>query len=161
MVQINDETGTVNVVPAEDPSAAIPGWDGEILPVPFDLAQQTGQMREKIGFLLKNGKKPEAAAEHLAQELKTDKTTLLDAAIEIEEQIKTGAPLPTQRHILIEVLDRYIVVHACFGEIVNRTLGGIFDSVLSEREAITGWWTDGYRILIETLTSCLRWRLMG
>jgi ATP-dependent helicase Lhr and Lhr-like helicase len=28
-------------------------------------------------------------------------------------------------------------------------LGGIFDSILSERELITGWWTDGYRILIE------------
>ena len=56
MVQINDETGTVLVVPAEDPSAAIPGWDGEILPVPFDLAQQTGEMREKIGKLLKEGK---------------------------------------------------------------------------------------------------------
>ena len=59
MVQINDETGTVNVVPAEDPSAAVPGWDGEILPVPFDLAQQTGEMREKIGRLLTEGKKPE------------------------------------------------------------------------------------------------------
>ena len=150
MVQINDETGTVHVVPAEDPSAAIPGWDGEILPVPFDLAQQTGEMREKIGKLLKEGKKPEAAAEELAIELKTDKTTLLDAALEIDEHLKSGAPLPTQNRIVIEVLDRYIVVHACFGEIVNRTFGGIFDSVLSEREAITGWWTDGYRILLET-----------
>ena len=150
MVQINDETGTVHVVPAEDPSAAIPGWDGEILPVPFDLAQQTGEMREKIGKLLKEGKKPEVAAEELAAELKTDKATLLDAALEIDEYLKSGAPLPTQNRIVIEVLDRYIVVHACFGEIVNRTLGGIFDSVLSEREAITGWWTDGYRILIET-----------
>jgi len=41
-------------------------------------------------------------------------------------------------------------VHACFGELVNKTLGGIFDSVLSEREIVSGWWTDGYRILIET-----------
>ena len=150
MVQINDETGTVHVVPAEDPSAAIPGWDGEILPVPFDLAQQTGEMREKLGKLIKTGKKPEAAAEELAIELKTDKTTLLDAAMEIDEYLKSGAPLPTQNRIVIEVLDRYIVVHACFGEIVNRTLGGIFDSVLSVREAITGWWADGYRILLET-----------
>jgi ATP-dependent Lhr-like helicase len=70
--------------------------------------------------------------------------------LEIDEQLKEGAPLPTQDIVLIEVLDRYIVVHACFGELVNRTFGGIFDSVLSEREAITGWWTDGYRILIET-----------
>ena len=150
MVQINDETGTVHVVPAEDPSAAIPGWDGEILPVPFDLAQQTGEMREKIGKLLKEGKKPEVAAEELASELKTDKATLVDASLEISDYLKTGAPLPTQNRIVIEVLDRYIVVHACFGEIVNRTLGGIFDSVLSEREAITGWWADGYRILLET-----------
>jgi ATP-dependent Lhr-like helicase len=150
IVNIEDETGTVHVLPAEDPSAAIPGWDGEILPVPFDLAQQTGVMREKVGNLLREGKKPEVAAEELAMEMKTDKETLVDTALEIEEHLKEGAPLPTQNRIVIEVLDRYIVVHACFGELVNRTYGGIFDSVLSEREAITGWWTDGYRILIET-----------
>jgi ATP-dependent Lhr-like helicase len=150
IVQIQDETGTVHVLPAEDPSAAIPGWDGEILPVPFDLAQQTGVMREKVGNLLKQGKKSEAAAEELALEMKTDKETLLDTTLEIDEHLKEGAPLPTQNRIVIEALDRYIVVHACFGELVNRTFGGIFDSVLSEREAITGWWTDGYRILIET-----------
>ncbi len=161
MVQINDETGTVHVVPAEDPSAAIPGWDGEILPVPFDLAQQTGEMRERMGKLLKEGKKPEVAAEELAAELKTDKATLLDVAVEIDDYLKTGAPLPTQNRIVIEVLDRYIVVHACFGEIVNRTLGGIFDSVLSEREAITGWWTDGYRILLETSHKLSRMEMEG
>jgi ATP-dependent Lhr-like helicase len=150
IVQIEDESGTVHVLPAEDPSAAIPGWDGEILPVPFDLAQQTGAMREKVGKLFKEGKKPEAAAEELATEMKTDKATLLDTVLELDEQLKEGAPLPTHNHIVIEALDRYIVVHACFGELVNRTFGGIFDSVLSEREAITGWWTDGYRILVET-----------
>jgi ATP-dependent Lhr-like helicase len=149
IVQIQDETGTVYVLPAEDPSAAVPGWDGEMLPVPFDLAQQTGVMREKVGKLLKQGKKPEAVAEELAVELKTDKETLLETAVEIDEHMKEGAPLPTQNRIVIEALDRYIVVHACFGELVNRTFGGIFDSVLSEREAITGWWTDGYRILLE------------
>ena len=150
MVQIEDETGTVHVLPAEDPSAAVPGWDGEILPVPFDLAQQTGAMREKVGKMLKQGKKPEVTAEKLAVDLKTDKETLLEATLEIDEHIRSSVPLPTQNHIVIEVLDRYVVVHACFGELVNRTFGGIFDSILSEREAITGWWTDGYRILIET-----------
>ena len=51
---------------------------------------------------------------------------------------------------MLEAFDRYLVVHACFGETVNRTLGGVFDAVLSEREVITGWWADGYRILVET-----------
>ena len=149
IVQIEEETGTVHVVPAEDPFAAIPGWDGEILPVPFDLAQQTGLEREKIGVLIKQNMTPEQAAEELSAELKTDKTTLLETAREISEHLKEGAPLPTQNHILLEAYDRYLVVHACFGEVVNKTLGGIFDSVLSGREIITGWWTDGYRILLE------------
>ncbi len=150
IVQIEEATGTVHVVPAEDPFAAIPGWDGEILPVPFNLAQQTGVEREKIGALLKQGKTPEQAAEKLSIELKTDKTTLLETTREIDEHLKENATLPTQNRIVLEAFDRYLVVHACFGEVVNRTLAGVFDSVLSGREIITGWWADGYRILIET-----------
>ncbi len=150
IVQIEEETGTVHVIPAEDPFAAIPGWDGEILPVPFELAQQTGKTREKIGQMLRENKSAETVATALASELETDKVTLLSTVQEIDEHLKEGAPLPTQNHILIEAFDRYLVIHACFGETVNRTLAGVFDAVLSEREIITGWWADGYRILIET-----------
>jgi hypothetical protein len=88
-------------------------------------------------------------ATELAGELETDKQTLLSAVQEIDEHIKEHAPLPTQNHILLEAFDRYLIVHACFGEAVNRTLAGVFDAVLSEREVITGWWADGYRILVE------------
>jgi ATP-dependent Lhr-like helicase len=150
IVQIEEETGTVYVVPSEDPLAAIPGWDGEMLPVPFDLAQETGRMREEIGRALKETGKAETAAEKLAKKLATDKVALFDAVREVEEQLKEGAPLPTHNHILIEAFGKYLVVHACFGEIVNRTLGGIFDSILADREIIVGWWNDGYRLLIET-----------
>jgi ATP-dependent Lhr-like helicase len=150
IVQIEEETGTVYVVPSEDPLAAIPGWDGEMLPVPFELAQETGRMREEIGRALKETGKAEVAAEKLAKKLATDKVALFDAVREVEEQLKEGAPLPTHNHILIEAFDKYLIVHACFGEIVNRTLGGVFDSILSDREIIIGWWNDGYRLLIET-----------
>jgi ATP-dependent helicase Lhr and Lhr-like helicase len=150
IVQIEEETGNVHVVPAEDPFAAIPGWDGEILPVPYELAQQTGKNRERIGQLLKQGKTAETVAAELAAELETDKVTLLGTVQEIDEHLKEGAPLPTQNHLVLEAFDRYLIVHACFGETVNRTLAGVFDAVLSEREVITGWWADGYRILVET-----------
>jgi ATP-dependent Lhr-like helicase len=149
IVQIEEETGTVYVVPSEDPFSSVPGWDGEILPVPFELAQQTGANRQRIAELLRETGRVDVAAEVLAKELGSDKISLQAAVWEVEEQLKVNAPLPTQDHILIEVYDRFIVVHACFGELVNRTLGGIFDAVLSEREVISGWWTDGYRILIE------------
>jgi ATP-dependent Lhr-like helicase len=149
IVQIEEETGTVYVVPSEDPLAAIPGWDGEILPVPFELAQETGRMREKIGVMLKETGGAEIAADRLADKLAMEKGALLDTVREVEEHLKTGAPLPTHNHILIEAFDKYLIVHACFGEIVNRTLGGVFDSLLSNKEIIIGWWNDGYRILIE------------
>ncbi len=150
IIQIEEETGTVHVLPAEDPFAAIPGWDGEILPVPFELAQQTGSSRDRIGKMLGKNKSSEQVAEEISEELKTDKATLMETVKEIEEHLKEGVPLPTDGRILVEAFDKYLIVHACFGEIVNKTLGGIIDSVLSEREVITGWWADGYRILVET-----------
>ena len=149
IVQIEDESGNVYVLPSEDPFASVPGWDGEILPVPFELAQQTGQSRQRIADVLRETGNIDVAAEVLAKELGTDKASMQNAITEVEEQIRQNAPLPTEKHIVLEIYDRYIVVHACFGELVNKTLGGIFDSALSERELITGWWTDGYRILIE------------
>jgi len=149
IVQIEDETGTVYVVPSEDPFAALPGWDGEILPVPYTLAQDVGKLREEIARELRKERNPEKAAEKLAKELATDKSTLLETVVEIYEQMKEGAPVPTHNCILIEAFDKYVVVHACYGEVVNRTLGAIFDAVLSDQELITGWWNNGYRILIE------------
>ncbi|MFB0514190.1 MAG: DEAD/DEAH box helicase, partial [Candidatus Bathyarchaeia archaeon] len=149
IVQIEDETGIVHVVPSEDPFAAIPGWDGEILPVPFTLAQEVGKLRQEIAEGLKHERNHEILAEKLAKKLSTNKSTLLKPVEEIHEQIQQGAPVPTHNRILIEVFDKYIIIHACFGEIVNRTLGCIFDAVFSDRELITGWWNDGYRILVE------------
>lgn len=159
IVQIEDEAGTVHVVPSEDPMASVPGWDGEILPVPYELAQQTGQNREKIACVLKKTGDPAVAAEVLAKELGSDKASVTQAISEVYEHIQVGAPLPTQNHIVLEVYDRYIIVHACFGELVNKALGSVFDSVLSEREVISGWWVDGYRILIEAPRKLNRYEL--
>jgi ATP-dependent Lhr-like helicase len=150
IVQIEEETGTVYVVPSEDPLAAVPGWDGEMLPVPFELARETGKLRERIAKALKETGKAEIAAEELAGKFSTDKSTLLSTVQEVEEHLRQGAPLPTDKHIVVEDYDKFLIIHACFGEIVNRTLGCIFDSVLSDREVIVGWWNDGYHILIET-----------
>jgi ATP-dependent Lhr-like helicase len=149
IVQIEEETGRVHVVPSEDPFAAVPGWDGEILPVPFDLAQQTGKTREKMGEMLRETGDVEVVAENFARKMATDKASMLETVKEVDDHLKEGAPLPTQNYVLVEAFDKYLIIHACFGEIVNRTLGGVFDSILAENEVISGWWTDGYRILVE------------
>jgi ATP-dependent Lhr-like helicase len=149
IVQIEDETGTVYVVPSEDPMAAIPGWDGELLPVPFTLAQEVGKLRKEIAKRLDQEETLETVTQKLAKKFSTNKSTLLKAIEEIQEHLKKGAPLPTDDQIFIEAFDKYVIIHASFGEVVTRSLGCIFDSVLSDKELITGWWNDGYRILIE------------
>ncbi len=150
VVQIEDETGTVYVVPSEDQFAAIPGWDGEMLPVPFDLAMEVGKLREKIADELRKNGTVESTAKKLCKKLGVEENALLEPVGEVDSFLKEKLPLPTHNHILLEAFDKYIVVHACFGEIVNRTLGSIFDAILSDNELIIGWWNDGYRILIET-----------
>ncbi len=142
------EDGTVYVTPVEDPTAAIPGWDGEIIPVPFELAQEMGGMRRKIAEMVRTIGKAEAV-EVLVKELPTERYAIRRVLEEIEEQIKMGAPIPTDRLILLEGYDRFLIFHGCFGEQVNRTLGYIFDYALSQKGMVRNWWADGYRILIE------------
>jgi ATP-dependent Lhr-like helicase len=149
IVQIENETGAVYVVPSEDPFAALPGWDGEILPVPFTLAQEVGRLRQEISEELQKEQTPEKVAEKLGKKLATDKSALLESAEETYEQMNQGAPVPSNDHILIEAFDKYVIIHADYGETVNRTLGAVFDAILSDNDLIMGWWNDGYRILIE------------
>ncbi len=150
IVQIEDEAGDVYVVPSEDPMAAIPGWDGEMPPVHFSLAQEVGKIRQEIVEDLKIVESPSKVAELLSEKYYTEGLVLHDAVNEIYEHISQNIPVPTHNRILIEGFDRYIIVHMCFGEVVNRTFGCIFDAILSDREMIVGWWNDGYRILVET-----------
>src|SRR2546428_8140957 len=46
MKQITDD-GKVYVLPINDPTAAIPGWDGQILPVPGEFSVRVGEYRKQ------------------------------------------------------------------------------------------------------------------
>ncbi|MCW3982155.1 MAG: DEAD/DEAH box helicase [Candidatus Bathyarchaeota archaeon] len=150
IVQIEDEHNTVYVVPSEDRFAAIPGWDGEMLPISLNLAREVGKLRRKIEGELKRSGNVDSTAESLAAELKVGQNVLFEPVQEVNLYIKDHVPVPTHNQILVEGFNKYVVVHACFGELVNRTLGSIFDAILSNHELIAGWWNDGYRVLIET-----------
>jgi len=142
------EDGRVYVLPIEDPTAAIPGWDGEILPVPFEIAQEVGQLRHQIAEAL-TAQDPEIAIDQLAEKYEIERYGARRAVEELNELIRDRVPVPDNNTILIEVFDRYMIVHGCFGEAVNRTLSYIFESILSEKRILRNVWADGYRILIE------------
>lgn len=147
ILQIAEE-GYVYVMPIEDPTAAIPGWDGEILPVPYELAQEVGRIRGRIVDGLKEASLEEAVRK-IAKELHVEEGTVWGVVEEVREQINRGAPVPTESLILIEAYANFLIIHGCFGEIVNRTLGYIFDAILTEQDLVRSWWADGYRILVQ------------
>lgn len=136
----------IYVTPIEDPLAAIPGWDGEMLPIPFDLAMRTGKLRRQISEALDAG---EDRMNKVLEQFPSDSAAKALVVDEIEEHKKRGAPVPSDRTILFEGFDKFLVVHLCFGEAVNRTFGYVFEEILSRRGLVQLWWMDGYRILME------------
>jgi len=146
------EDGLVYVTPVEDPLAAVPGWDGEILPTPFELAEEVGALRRQVASSLKEASVKDAV-EAFVEEFPVERHAIRKVAEEISDHVNSGVPVPCDRTLLVEGYDRFVVVHGCFGEAVNRTFGYLFDEIFSEKGVMRGWWNDGYRILMEFSTS--------
>ena len=145
--KISDER-KVYVTSVEDPLAAVPGWDGEMLPIPYGLAQKTGGLRKRVAEVL-SASSPEGSAESLAADLPVTLEAARVAVDEIHEHVSSGIPLPSDDLILMEGWQKYLIIHSCFGENVNRTLAYSFEEILSRKGLIRLWYLDGYRIMME------------
>ncbi|QQG48068.1 MAG: DEAD/DEAH box helicase [archaeon] len=139
----------IYVTPVEDPLAAVPGWDGEMLPIPYQLAKRTGGLRREISEALDSG---EEAVEKAMARIPGDSGARSLVVDEIEEHKKMGAPVPSDELVLFEGFGKYLIVHLCFGESVNRTFALVFEEILSRRGLVRVWWLDGYRLLMELTT---------
>jgi len=140
--------GMVYVTPVADPNALIPGWDGEMLPVPFGLAQRVGRIRKEIDHRIEEDGVPKAVA-HFEKAWPMNKTAVKRLIEEHANHRKAGAPVPTDDRILVEAFDRFLIVHSSFGEVVNVTLGDLIEEMLARKHLVRFWWTDPYRILYE------------
>ncbi len=142
--------GMVYVTPVSDPNALIPGWDGEMLPVPFGLAQRVGRIRKEIDRRLERNGVPKTIA-HFEKAWPINKTGAKRLVEEHANHRKTGAPIPTDDRIVVEAFDRFLIVHSSFGEVVNVTLGDLIEELLARKHLVRFWWTDPYRILYELI----------
>lgn len=158
IIQIDEDGGILYAIPSKDPLGALPGWDGEIISVPKEITQEMGDLRVHIADVLEADDR-DKAIQDLAKELETDPSTIDEAATEIEQHVKRGFPLPNRDLILLEAYEKYLIIHSCYGEKVNRTIGAILDMVLSERDIIYNWWNDQYRILVEASFKINEWDL--
>ncbi len=116
---------------------AVPDWVGEEIPVPFEVAQEVGKIRD------------EADLDPYPVDISVTKTFL-----EAIKKQKEHFPVPTDNLITIERGKRLFVINACLGSQVNETLGMLLSTLLAARvgESV-GLRTDPYRIILDLPTN--------
>jgi len=143
---------TIHVKPVDDPSGAIPSWVGEEIPVPFEVAQEVGWIRGHVEDSVKKGESPQRIVSRLGEKYPADEDTILRALQETFEHVKKGFPVPTDKRLIIEDWEEFVILHANFGLLANRALAQLLGHFISER---TGYAVavqhDPYRIFIQTM----------
>ncbi|MFQ6011359.1 MAG: DEAD/DEAH box helicase, partial [Nitrososphaerales archaeon] len=138
----------VFVTPSDDPLAAVPAWDGEMLPIPYQLARRVGYLRRTISQAL-DAEPTEELVQDIRSELPVPIQARQKVVKEIKEHKQMNAPVPSDQLVLLEGFQKYLIIHTCFGEGVNRAIALVSEEILSRKGLIRLWWIDAYRILIE------------
>jgi len=142
----------VYVKPVDDPTGAIPSWIGEEIPVPFEVAQEVGAIRAFVEEQTRNGLSPDEIAAKLSEQYPADKETILRALSETIEHVAAGIPAPTDKRIIVEDWEEFVIIHANFGSLTNRAIAQFLGQLLSEK---IGYGVvvqhDPYRIFVQTM----------
>jgi ATP-dependent Lhr-like helicase len=144
IINVNEEKLSVEVEPTAPTLDAIPSWEGEIIPVSYETAQEVGRLRAYIASIIDQ---PEELRK-LQRQLQLSEDALVKITDTISAQLK-HSQLPSDRRIIIEKFENCIIIHACFGSTVNDTLAMILASLLSSKYGVNvATQTDPYRIAL-------------
>jgi ATP-dependent Lhr-like helicase len=142
----------VHVKPVDDPTGAIPSWIGEEIPVPFEIAQEVGLIRGFVQEQIHKGVSREEIASKLSEQYPIDSDAALRALAETMEHVTAGFQVPTDKRIVIEDWEEFVILHANFGSLTNRALAQLLGQLLSEK---IGYGVvvqhDPYRIFVQTM----------
>jgi ATP-dependent Lhr-like helicase len=143
---ISVEEDKIFVEPVEDIEAAIPGWEGELIPVPFEVAQEVGGLRSIVSGMLEE-KTDSEIVRHLISTYPVDENSARKIVSVVKKQKKYGV-VPDDKTILVEDHENSVIMHTCLGSVVNETLGRLISSLLTARIGSVGLKTDPYRIIL-------------
>jgi ATP-dependent Lhr-like helicase len=151
----------VYVRPVDDPTGAIPSWIGEEIPVPYAVAQEVAHLRGVVEEKLQNGTPLAEVAAQLSQEYPADEETIQRALSETVEQVNAGIPVPTEKRIVVEDWEEFVIIHSNFGSLTNRALAQLLGQVLSDKlgQGIVVQ-HDPYRIFVQTMGAANAQRIL-
>lgn len=126
----------VIVEPSEDISAAVPDWVGEEIPVPFEVAQEVGELRRKIAA----GEKP--------PEYRLSPEAAEKLAILLKKQ--SAISIPDDKNLLIEQTPDAVIIHSLLGSKGNEALARLLSQLISLHTGQSSRAeSDPYRIILQ------------
>ncbi|GAB7015834.1 DEAD/DEAH box helicase [Methanogenium cariaci] len=130
VVDLDD--GKIIVEPAHAAGGELPSWEGEQIPVPFAVAQETGSLRRTRAFAA-------YGADSVSRRYAENILASMDAG---------GAPVPSDRLVTLEHFDEGVVMNICGGHKANEALSRVISILLTARHGSSvGIETGAYRIV--------------
>ena len=134
------EDGRITVEPAKFAKGELPSWEGEQIPVPFEVAREEGRLRRTrdIGSY-------------------SDDATVCHYVIGfLSEMDKNRSVIPTDECITLENAPEGVVINLCAGHKTNEAVARVLSILISARYGTTvGIEIDAYRALLR-LPSTIR-----
>ncbi len=144
---ISIDNRRIFVEPSGDVDAAIPGWEGDLMPVPFEVAQEVGSVRRFIADMLFEKVNREEVLAEVKRKYPVDDSSAKKMIGIISKQLKYGV-IPNDKKVLIEKQDDVLIIHTCLGTKGNETLGRMLSTILATKIGSVGLKTDPYRIIL-------------
>ena len=151
----------VYVRPVDDPTGAIPSWIGEEIPVPFQIAQEVAWIRGFVEEKIKSGMSAEETSVLLTERYPAEKETMLRAVAETVEQVNADLAVPTDKRVVLEDWEDFVIIHSNFGSLTNRALAQLLGEILSDKlgHGIVVQ-HDPYRIFVQTIGAANSTRIL-
>jgi len=140
------DEGEVLVEPVNEVDSAVPAWEGELIPVPRNVARDVQELRWRVKqwieeFDIKEAEKKVSEAYPVSE----------DAASTIVSYVNEGSrEITSEDELYLEKNGKFVVVHSCNGTLVNQTLGKFLASVLMNQMGRSiAVKNDPYRIMVQ------------
>ncbi len=149
---IGIQADKIYVQNVSDPTGAIPSWIGEEIPVPYEVAQEVGWIMRQVEEKVVERVALEEIASELSEVYPADRDTVQRAIEKVYEHVKAGYPVPSDKRMVIEDWEDFVIIHAHLGSLTNRALAQLIGELIAED---TGYFVtvqhDPYRIFIQTM----------
>jgi len=145
------EGDKIFVEATDDITSAIPAWEGELIPIPFAIAQEVYELRSIISEQIKNRKSVSEISTILKKKYPVSDEAAAKMFALIERQLKKyDLPEPFTLETHASEKGEFVVMHSCFGTKVNETLARFVSTILSAKYgSAVAVKVDPYRILFK------------